>query len=338
CWMPVHEGLRMKVWYDACTGKQVRYGVAIARRLREKGHETILTTRKHPDTLPLAEFLGENFHVVGKYDPKSLLTRVKEGVRRQLFFCSLFEKDVPDVAISHGSVDLCRVAFGLGIPIITTIDTLYADAVNKLTLPLSNYVVASKAIPKGKLKAYIPKGNLISFEGVDEVAWIKGFVPSVSFDFGESFVVVREFEEKASYTKRKIDFWSIAKKLTKFGKVIFLSRYKRKITKDKDIIVPKEFIDSASLVAQADLFVGAGGTITREAALQGTPSIVIDVLPKQHANDFLAKRGFPIFKTDTSKVLKFAERLFGKKYEVKFLLDKLENPVDIIERIINEID
>ncbi|MEM2971960.1 MAG: DUF354 domain-containing protein [Candidatus Bathyarchaeia archaeon] len=327
----------MKVWYDACTGKHVRYGVAIARHLRKKGHEVILTTRKHPDTLPLAEFLGENFHVVGKYDPKSLLTRVREGARRQLFFCNFFEKNMPDIAISHGSVDLCRVAFGLGIPIITTIDTLYADAVNKLTLPLSSYVVVSEAIPKGKLRAYIPNGNLISFEGVDEVAWIKGFVPSLSFDFGSPFIVVREFEEKASYAKGKIDFWSIAEKLTKFGKVVFLSRYEQKTIKTKDVIVPKGFIDSASLVAQADLFVGAGGTITREAALQGTPSIVIDVLPKQYANDFLAKRGFPIFKTNTSNVLKLAEKLIGKKYEVKSLLDKLENPVDIIEKIINEI-
>ncbi|MEM2995184.1 MAG: DUF354 domain-containing protein [Candidatus Bathyarchaeia archaeon] len=327
----------MKVWYDACTGKHVRYGVAIARHLRRKGHEVILTTRKHPDTLPLAEFLGEEFHVVGKYNPKSLLTRVKEGARRQLFFCNFFEKNMPDVAISHGSVDLCRVAFGLGIPTITTIDTLYADAVNKLTLPLSSYVVASKAIPEGKLKAYIPKGNLINFEGVDEVAWIKGCVPSVSFDFGSSFIVVREFEEKASYAKGKIDFWSVAKKLTKFGKVIFLSRYKREAAKDKDIIVPKGFVDSASLVAQADLFIGAGGTITREAALQGTPSIIIDVLPKQYANDFLAKRGFPIFKTSASNVLKLAEKLIGKKYEVKPLLDKLENPVDVIEKIVNGI-
>jgi len=56
----------MKIWYDACTGKQVRYGDAIARRLRTLGHEIILTTRKHPDTLALAGLLKEKFEQVGK--------------------------------------------------------------------------------------------------------------------------------------------------------------------------------------------------------------------------------------------------------------------------------
>ncbi|MEM4474118.1 MAG: DUF354 domain-containing protein, partial [Candidatus Bathyarchaeia archaeon] len=64
----------MKVWYDACTGKHVRYGVAISRRLREAGHEVILTAREHPDITPLADFLNEKFIFVGRYNPTSLLS------------------------------------------------------------------------------------------------------------------------------------------------------------------------------------------------------------------------------------------------------------------------
>ena len=62
----------MKIWYDACTGKHMRYGAAIAKRLRKSGHEVIFTTREHPDTLALARILGENPIVVGKYSPQSL--------------------------------------------------------------------------------------------------------------------------------------------------------------------------------------------------------------------------------------------------------------------------
>ena len=47
----------MRIWYDACTGKHIRYGTAIAKRLRTLGHEVILTTREHPDTLSLAKIL-----------------------------------------------------------------------------------------------------------------------------------------------------------------------------------------------------------------------------------------------------------------------------------------
>ncbi|MEM0057359.1 MAG: DUF354 domain-containing protein [Candidatus Bathyarchaeia archaeon] len=325
----------MKIWYDACTGKQVRYGVAIAKKLREKGREVILTTRKHPDTIPLAELLNEKFIVVGKYEPKSLASRLREGLKRQLIFCKFFGQNPPDAAISHGSVDQIRVAFGLGIPIITTVDTPYAEAVHRLTLPLADFVVASKAIPRETLQKYNVKGKILQFDGVDEVAWIKGFKPVVKYDFGSPLIVVREVEEKAVYAKRGLSLVQVAKKLTQLGKVVFLSRYRRRTI--KGLIIPKEFVDTASLVAQADLFVGAGGTITREAALQGTPAIVVDVFQEQYVNDYLATKGFPIFKVDESSLLETAKKLLGVKIDTKSLVARLEDPVDIILKILEHL-
>ena len=322
----------MRVWYDACTGKHVRYGVAVAKRLRELGHEVVLTTRKHPDTVPLARLLNENFIVVGKYSPKSLLTRLRESVRRQLAFCRIFVEAVPDVAISHGSVDQMRVAFGLDVPTITTVDTPYADVVHRLTLPLADYVVASKAIPKETLQKYNVKGKIVQFDGVDEVAWIRDFKPIVKYDFGRPLIVVRELEEKAVYAKKRFSSIALAKRLTRLGKVVFLPRYRHRPI--KGLIVPEGFVDSASLVAQADLFVGAGGTITREAALQGTPAIVVNVFQEQHVNDYLAEKGFPIFKVKISSVVDVARKLLGERKDVSDLLAKLEISVDVILEIL----
>lgn len=322
----------MRIWYDACTGKHVRYGVAIARCLRDRGHEVVLTTRRHPDTLPMAQFLKEKFIVAGNYNPKSLFTRLEEGTKRQLKFCKLFEKDVPNIAISHGSVDQCRVAFGLRIPIVTTIDTPYAAAVNRLTLPLADYIVTSKAIPKSTLRAYRIKGELMQFDGVDEVAWIKGFKPKVKYDFSKPLIVIRQAEEKAAYTKKSMNLLALAKKLTRLGTVVFLSRYNRDAV--KGLIVPRGFVDSASLMAQADLFIGVGGTITREAALQGTPAMVIKLFQEQHVNEFLAERGFPIFETEAPDAFTLAERIMGQRRTVGHLLAELEDPVDVIADIV----
>lgn len=322
----------MKVWDDACTGKHVRYGVAIAKKFREMGHEVILTTRKHPDTLPLAKFLDEKFIVVGRYNPKSLLSRLREGAKRQLLFCKIFKEAGPDVAVSHGSVDQIRVAFGLGIPTIVTVDTPYAEAVLRLTLPLADFIVASRSVPKRTLQKYNADGKIVQFDGVDEVAWISGFKPVVKYDFGSPLIVVRDVEKRAAYVKGKISFAGLAKKLTRLGTVVFLPRYRRRAV--KRLIVPKGFVDSASLVAQADLFVGAGGTITREAALQGTPAIVINVFEDQFVNDYLAKKGFPIYKTDLTSAFTLAEKVLGGKKDVRGLLAKLENPVDVILNVV----
>lgn len=325
----------MKIWCDACTGKHMRYSIAIINRLKEMGHEVILTTRRHPDTLSLAKFLSESCTVVGRYSSESLFSKLREGLRRQMLFCKIFRYRPPDVAISHGSVDQIRVAFGLAIPTITTVDTPYAEAVLRLTLPLADSIVASKGIPKEILQKYSASGMITQFDGVDEVAWIKSFKPMVQYDFGSPLIVVREMEERAVYAKRKFSFVGLAKELTRLGTVVFLPRYRRRTI--KGLIVPKGFVDSASLVAHADLFVGAGGTITREAALQGTPAIVVDVFKEQFVNDYLAEKGFPIFRTDFSSVFALAKEVMGQKRDVGGLLAKLENPVDIILNIVERL-
>ncbi|MGQ9539446.1 MAG: DUF354 domain-containing protein, partial [Candidatus Bathycorpusculaceae bacterium] len=321
-------------WYDACTGKQVRYGVAIARRLREKGHETILTTRKHPDTLELAKLLKEQFVVVGRYDPRSPLSRLRESLVRQLLFCKMFEGEIPNAAISHRSVELCRVAFGLGIPNISTHDTVHAEAINRLTMPLIDFLVVSKALPRSSVEGCGIR-KIYRFDGVDEVAWIKNFKPKIRYSYKKPLIVVREIEEKAAYAKGKQNLTkNLAKKLSSLGNVLFLPRYRKHTV--KGLIIPREFVDSASLVSQADLVISAGGTIAREAALQGIPTIVVPTFGKLHVNDYLARKGFPIFTVPADKVLDYAKSLLGKIWDVRHLLEKLENPVDIIERIISE--
>jgi len=324
----------MKVWYDACTGKHLRYGIAIAKRLRALGHEVILTTRDHPDTLLLAEHLKEEVITVGKYNPASLISRLRESARRQLLFCKMFEEKPSDVAISHQSVELCRVAFGLGIPSIATHDTPHAEAANRLTMSIIDYLVFSEALPTHHIKGYRIK-KLFRFEGVDEVAWIKDFKPTTKYDFERPLIVVRELQTKASYAGGKEDLTrTLTKKLARLGNVLFLSRYKKR--SEKGTAVPEEFIDSASLVADADLVISIGGTIAREAALQGTPTIIVPLIGRFHVNDYLAKKGFPILTVSPEKVVKYGKELLGKRRNVKPLLDCLENPVDVIEKIVEE--
>ncbi len=326
----------MKVWIDACTGKHIRYACAIASRLRKLGHQPVLTTREHPDTLALADMLGEEFAVVGKYDPTSLFTRLKESIQRELLFCQMFKEDAPDLAISHQSIEMCRVAFGLGIPIISTADAPHAEAANKLTLQLINVLIASKAIPKRHYRSYGVK-RIFQFDGVDEVAWIKGYKPKLKLEeYGKPLIVVRQTETRASYAHGEKDVTEeIARKLTSLGQVVFLPRYDKRSR--KGLVVPQKFVDTVSLTAKADLVVSVGGTIAREAALQGTSSIVIPMFMKSklyYTNNYLSRLGFPLFTVNLSETLKYSRKYVGLKRDVKDLLDKLENPVDTIEKVV----
>ncbi len=66
--------------------------------------------------------------------------------------------------------------------------------------------------------------------------------------------------------------------------------------------VKEGFVDSASLVANADLVVSYGGTIAREAALQGVPSIAISDMAKTYVNPYLAREGFSIICNNRDEV------------------------------------
>lgn len=319
----------MRVWYDACTGKQVRYAAAIAKKMRASGHEFIFTTREHPDTVPLAKVLGEDPIVVGKYAPTTLSSRLEESAERIIHFARLFKDKKPDVAIAHQSVELCRTAFGLGIPIITTADTPYAYAVNKLTIPFAHTLVVSEALPKSFAKKYSPN-NVAVFKGVDEVAWIKDFKPK-KIAAKKPLIVMRQIEKQAVYAKQKQDnVKSLAEKLGELGNVHVIERY----SQDGQAFGGKMvFEDSANLVANADLVVSYGGTITREAALQGVPSLGISDMAKTYVNTYLAKKGFPLYATTEQNVPKLAKQLLGKRFDVADKLAALENPVDVIARV-----
>ena len=259
----------MKIWYDACTGKHVRYGTAIGQRLRKAGHEFVFTTREHPDTLPLAQILGEKPIVVGKYNPSTLFSRLEESAERIIEFSKLFKDDPPDIAIAHQSVELCRTAFGLGIPIILTADTPYAAAVNRLTIPFAHTVVVSEALPKSFVTQYCAK-NIVQFKGVDEVAWIKDFKPPKIDDLKKPLIVVRQMETKAAYAVGKQDAGQLlADRLAKLGNVRFIQRYN---DRGKTFGVKEGFVDSASLVANADLVVSYGGTIAGKRLFKAFPA------------------------------------------------------------------
>jgi predicted glycosyltransferase len=323
----------MKIWYDACTGKHIRYGTAIARRLRKSGHDVVFTTREHPDTLPLARILGESPIVVGRYNPSSLFSRLEESASRVIEFSKLFKDDPPDMAISHQSVELCRTAFGLGIPIILTADTPHATAVNRLTIPFATTLVVSEAIPKHFLKNHCAF-NVFQFKGVDEVAWIKGFQPLKTSDFEKPVIIVRQMETKASYAVKNTDLTAdISKKLAPLGKVIFIRRYDKI---GKEFGTKDEYVDSASIVAGADLVVSAGGTLAREAALQGVPSLVISELGQTYVNEYLAKKGFPLFMTNLKELVSCAKKHIGKRADVEVKIASLENPVDTIGKLVTE--
>jgi predicted glycosyltransferase len=215
-----------------------------------------------------------------------------------------------------------------------TADTPYALAVNRLTIPFAHTVVVSEALPKSFTKEYCAR-KVVTFKGVDEVAWIKGFKPTRMSGLKKPLIVIRQIEAKAAYAQGKPDLAkSLSEQLAALGNVHLIQRYNGN---GQAFGVKEGFEDSANLVANADLVVSYGGTIAREAALQGVPSIAISDMAKTYVNQYVAKKGFPLFITTPKRVFRLAKEFLGKRFDVKEKIGALENPVDVIEKIISQI-
>jgi len=199
-------------------------------------------------------------------------------------------------------------------------------------VPLAETLVVSEAIPKGVFKRFGAK-NIVQFKGVDEVAWIKDFKPSGKLESEKPLIVIRQMETRAAYALGRHDeTMDLAKNLSSLGKVLFISRYER--SEREGTSVNLDFLDSASVVAHADLVVSVGGTISREAALQGVPSIVVSEIGRTYVNKYLTKLGFPLFITTAREALKYSKKYLGKRFDVRSKLARLENPVSVIERLL----
>jgi predicted glycosyltransferase len=223
---------------------------------------------------------------------------------------------------------MCRVAYEFDIPIICTWDTIHADKVAKLTLSITNHVVVSMAVPVTRLRKFgVSHKSIRVFNGVDEVAWLYQAKKDYVVKNDRPLIVYRGLETSAAYVSSKlIDEGKIIASLRRFGRVL---RLRRQSTK---------FVDALSLVGVADLFVGYGGTITREAVLQGTPAVVIETSAiEQHMNKFMAKKGFPVYFVNPNEqdISEFVdEKVDVKGQNTSDLVLKLDNPIDVIEEIV----
>ncbi|MHA1594232.1 MAG: DUF354 domain-containing protein [Candidatus Baldrarchaeia archaeon] len=336
--------MRKKVWIDAVDGKYARYSPLIKKVLEKEGFEVIITSRDHPDTIPMMKYLGERFYIIGQWSySKSPKEKLKASLERQLELMEFIEGVNPDLFISFPSVEGSRVAFGLGIPILCVPDTPHAYHVCKLSIPLSDRLLTTEAIPKKEFSKYgIDENKILQFRAVDEYAWMKDYKPNPKFldeldlDPEKPIVLVRQAEIKSAYYPAEHDpLFEVAKKLSRHAQVVYLTRLHQRVENAEGLIIPQSFIDAASLVFYADMVISVGGTITREAALIGTPGLVLE-FQRIYSNEYLVTFGYPIytFKDKVSLIKKAYEILEKGKNIRKVPRAKFEDP---LKRIANEV-
>jgi uncharacterized protein len=280
----------MRIWIDTLTPKQANLFSVFVSRLAANGHETYVTTRRYREVEQLLKMRGTIATVIGSHGGKDFPTKLTESSKRIIELAEFVNQKVPDIAISYCSPEAARVAFGLRVPHYSMCDSPHAEAVCRLTLPLSKKLFAPKVIPKSAWKRYgVISSDIVQYDALDPVVWIREYgqrshlneMARVGID--DPTIVLRPEEEYASYlqmpTIKKSIIARLAKPLAELGaQVVVLPRYERQaevLARELDGVasVLPNVVDGVALLSRSSAFIGAGGTMSAESALMGIPTI-----------------------------------------------------------------
>ena len=197
-------------------------------------------------------------------------------------------RERPDIAVSHGSYAQIVAARALRMPVLTAMDFEFQPA-NHLAFRLAHRVLVPDALPADELArcgAKPPK--LVRYAGYKEDIYLGEaepepgglFAAGLDLQPGNILAVARSAPAGAAYHRDENPlFEQCVRELDSQPAVrtVILARHpeQRAALRAAGLercLIPEGALDSRALLARADVFVGAGGTMTREAALLGVPT------------------------------------------------------------------
>jgi predicted glycosyltransferase len=355
----------MKVILDILTPKQFMFFPRVADGLEKRGHTVHMVSRRYREVSRLVERKGLKVDVIGRHGGSVLRDKLVASVKRTQALVPVFEEADPDAAVSFSSPELARASFGLGVPHICLNDSPHAVAVARLTLPLSEKLLTPEMIPKRAWTGYgIPEDRIVQYDALDPWVWLKDFEPdpSVLDELGLSqdrpIVTVRVPETQAAYLLGNLTGFSSMAELMKNLKnvrdelqIVVVPRYGEQVeallkSAEGGIKVCEEVVDGPSLLYYSDVFIGAGGTMTAEAALLGVPTYSSYPGEPYLVERYLVERGLVIRETDYGRIARGVLEILEDPVEARRaqssrareLVSGFEDPVEVIVGEIENVE
>ena len=315
--------------------------------LHNSGHEVLSTSRKYREAVELARIKKLDLTFIGSHGGADKYNKLREGARRTYELAEVVKQFGPDVAVTFSSPEGSRVAFGLGIRHISFNDSPHAEAVAKLTIPLTGKLYCPWVIPSSAWSGYgIAKKNILHYRALDPAAWLKYHTDDDTQEVKQErkMILLRLEESKASYiadkkinTIKMID--RFVDELWQSANIVVLCRYKDQIADVESrygnkVQVLRNVVEGTNLIKSTQVFVGAGGTMTAEAALLGKPTI--SIAPIQfYVEKYLIRSGLAKRAVNSRSLVRLGTKMMSdegyvqtQKERAARILRRMEDPTE----------
>lgn len=308
----------MRVWIDMSNSPHPLLFGPIARKLERDGHKVLVTARDNAQTLQLTLERWPEADVIGGASPPSRTRKARAIAHRVAALRGWGRRNRPDLALSHNSYAQLLAARSLGIRAVTAMDYEH-QPINHLAFRLAQSVVLPEVFPAGSARRQgASRAKTRRYTGFKEEIYLGEFEPrrealaeaGVGHIDGRTLVVARTPPAGATYHRfENPAFDGMLERLAgdEGCACVLLARSatQRAALRERygcAFLIPEQAVDSRSLIHAADLFVGAGGTMTREAALMGVPTLSLYAGRRPAADMELERRGLLRFTDGRNEV------------------------------------
>lgn len=290
----------MKIWIDIDNAPHAQVMEPVIKELRNRGNEILVTARDYGQTVEMLEMKNIPYQLIGKHPGRSTLLKVFFLFYRMIkLYLWALDKRI-DLAFSHGSRSMILPARFLGIPVVVMYDYEY----------ISDFLFRkfAKVIFMPQIANDGSNEKVIDFPGLKEELYIwehdydNHWDRNMVLDEEKIIVILRPPASMAHYHSPEAD--KIFKKLLdrvseeKNIECILIPRTRaqgesiEKLVENCDnITVPSRALDAISMFKKADVLVGGGGTMNREAALMGVKVFSIFQGKKGKIDRWLEEKG-----------------------------------------------
>tara|TARA_B100000963_G_scaffold281628_1_gene250148 strand:- start:3579 stop:4562 length:984 start_codon:yes stop_codon:yes gene_type:complete len=298
---------KKKIWIDVANAPHVKFAEFLASEFGEG--KVFITSRDHSNNIKLLKKSGLNYSISGKHWGKSSISKIFGLLHRAFtLFMLLKDKDIK-VGFSQSSFYSPLVCKLLGIKCIYTNDNEYALG-NIIADIFSDVVIYpnSKKFPKYK---FLLMGKCEKYEGIKEAIYCKK-IELVSLEKKEWYfrpqMTDALYHDEVNNDILLQKYIKFAKELGK--KIICLPRNNNQKNnylklQCNNFSVSDRPLTLHEIAPSCELFLGAGGTMTRELACLNIPTISFFQEKKLYVDKLLQKAGLLIYDDDLKDIKAF---------------------------------
>lgn len=275
----------IRFWIDIANSPHATLLAPLSRELESRGHTFLVTAWDRAQTLELARAHWPDVRMVGAGNDRGILAKGLRIARRARNLVREVRPREPGVALGHGSHAQVLAARAMRVPAISMLDYEHQPA-SLLHYALAGAILVPEEFALVGARRRLAGRRLQRYPGTKEEIALAGFEPDAGFrdalGVPEDAVlaVCRPAPEGALYHRGENPLFDAAvRHLVDGGATVLVSPrdegQARRYAVDPRVRVLDHAVDGPQLLYHADLVVGAGGTMTREAAVMGTPSYTV---------------------------------------------------------------